>query len=87
MCCLGITGNDPRDTLASMTDQRPTDDLRGTEPARQTRDPALSERDSDNPVGPTSPLQDSRPGIWVAVAFLVLFVVVLIGAVVAGVIG
>jgi hypothetical protein len=64
--------------------ERPTDDLRGTEPARQTNDPALSERDADDPIGPTAAVQDSGPGIVLAIALLGIFLVVLVAAVVSG---
>jgi hypothetical protein len=67
-----------------MADQRPTTDLRGTEPARQASDPTLSERGADNPVGPTAPVQDSGPGVLLAVALLAIFLVVLAAAVITG---
>ena len=70
-----------------MAHQRMNDDLRGTEPARQTSDPAISERDSHDPVGPTSAVQDSGPGVAFALAFLAIFAVVLAGAILTGVIG
>jgi len=72
-----------RDTRV-MAHQRPTDERGGTEPARQTDDPALSERDARDPVGPTTPVQDSRPGMVAAFALLAVFFVVLAAALVTG---
>ena len=58
-----------------MAHERPTDDLRGTEPARQSNDPALTER------------PDSRPGVALGLAFLAVFLVVIVAAIVLGVVG
>jgi hypothetical protein len=69
-----------------MAHERPTDDLRGTEPARQVDDGGLSDRAAPSPAGPTSPIRDSRPGVVFAVVLLVLFLVVLVAAVALGVI-
>ncbi len=68
-----------------MAHQRPTD-LAGTEPARQSDDSGLS----DSPTGgPNTPAAgpDSRPGVLIAVGFLVLFIILLVGAVITGIIG
>jgi hypothetical protein len=58
-----------------MAHQRPTDQLRGTEPARQASDPSLEEGD------------DSRPGVALAIGFLVVFLIVIAAAIAFGVIG
>jgi len=65
-----------------MAHQRPADDSGGATPARQANDPTLSEDDADRPVGPTAPVQDSRPGVLLAITFLIVFAIVLVGAVV-----
>jgi hypothetical protein len=70
-----------------MAHERPTDDLRGTEPARQVDDEGLSDGPASRAVGPTSPVQDSRPGVILAVVLLALFLVVLVAAIAVGLIG
>ncbi len=69
-----------------MAYQRPTDDFRGTEPARQTDDDALSDR-HDSELGGSSALRDSRPGVGIALAFLALFAILLVAAVLLGILG
>jgi hypothetical protein len=69
-----------------MAHQRPTDDLRGTEPARQADDPGLSDRPGSPAGGPGPALTDSRPGIVIGLVVLGLFLVGLVGAVAAGLI-
>ncbi len=68
-----------------MAHQRPTD-LTDSEPARQSDDPGLSDSPTGGPdtraAGP-----DSRPGVLIALGFLVLFIVLLVGAVITGIIG
>lgn len=68
-----------------MAHQRPTD-LRGTEPARQADDSSLSDSVTGDATAPAAGL-DSRPGVLIAVAFLVLFIVLLVGAVFTGIAG
>ena len=68
-----------------MAHQRPTD-LSGTEPVRQSDDPGLSDSTTGGPDTPAAG-PDSRPGVLIAVAFLALFIVLLVGAVVIGIIG
>lgn len=58
-----------------MAHQRPTDQLRGTEPARQSSDPSLSEGG------------DSRPGVALGIGFLVVFAIVIVAALAFGVLG
>jgi hypothetical protein len=70
---------------AVMAHQRPTD-MRGTEPARQADDPGLSDSVTGDEVS-SGAGPDSRPGVLIAVAFLVLFVILLVGAVITGVVG
>jgi hypothetical protein len=65
-----------------MTYDKPTQDLRGTEPARQTDDPSLADSDSSKPIGPTSAADDSRPGLRLGVILLVVFLVVMAIAIV-----
>jgi hypothetical protein len=64
-----------------MTSMHPTGDLRGTEPADQTDDPTLT----DDGGGPTGSVAGrvpwSGPGIVVAIALLVVFIVILLAAV------
>lgn len=60
---------------ARMAHQRPTDQLRGTEPAPQASDPSLSEGG------------DSRPGVALAIGFLVVFVIVIAAAIAFGLLG
>ena len=67
-----------------MAHERPTDDLRGTESARQAHDPALSEEGAEDPVGPTAAAQDSRPGVLLAVVLLAIFLIVLLAALITG---
>lgn len=79
-------GPHPPGHASVMAHQRPTDDLRGTEPARQTDDPGLSDRPGD-PAGAAGPvISDSRPGVIIGLAVLGLFLVGLVGAVAAGLI-
>jgi hypothetical protein len=68
-----------------MAHQRPTD-LRGTEPARQADDPGLSDSVTGD-EGSSGAGPDSRPGVLIAVVLLVVFIVVLVGAVLTGVLG
>jgi hypothetical protein len=77
------TSRDPH----PMAYQRPTDDFRGTEPARQTDDDGLSDRHDSELGGSTSTVRDSRPGVTVALAFLGLFAILLVAAVLLGVLG
>jgi len=70
-----------------MSHQPPTDGLRGTEPARQADDPALSDAASDAPVGPTSTVDDSRPGVLIGIVLLAVFIVTLVAAVAVGIVG
>ncbi len=72
-------------TLGTMAYQRPTD-LGETEPARQTDDAGLSDSPTGDEATPAAG-PDSRPGMLIAVAFLVLFVAVLVLAIVTGVAG
>lgn len=68
-----------------MAHQRPTD-LGGTEPARQSDDAGLSDSLTGDAAAPAAG-PDSRPGVLIAVAFLALFIILLIGAVVTGIAG
>ena len=68
-----------------MAHQRPTD-LQDTEPARQRDDPGLSDSvQSDGSAPAAGP--DSRPGVLIAIGFLVVFVVVLVVAIGSGIAG
>jgi hypothetical protein len=57
----------------AVTYDKHTDDLRGTEPARQTDDPALADSESPAPIGPTPAADDSRPGMRIGLVLLVVF--------------
>ena len=70
-----------------MAPDRPTEDLRGTEPARQTDDRGLSDGAAEEPVGPTSAVDDSRPGVLIGLVLLALFAIALVAAVVLGLLG
>jgi hypothetical protein len=70
-----------------MADDRPNDEWRGTEPARHADDRGISDRATSEPVGPTSAVEDSRPGVLIGLILLALFVLALVAAVVLGVIG
>lgn len=66
-------------------DPPPPERQHGTERARQTDDPTLSDSESRDPVGPTTAVDDSRPWVMFAAGFLVLFLVVLGAALILGV--
>ena len=68
-----------------MAHQRPTD-MHDTEPARQTDDAGRSDSATGTSTAPAAG-PDSRPGVLIAVAFLVLFIVLLAAAVLTGILG
>jgi hypothetical protein len=75
----------PVPRLTRMAHQRPTE-LDGTEPARQGNDPGLSD-DVRSDSGAPAAGPDSRPGVLIAVGFLVVFVIVLVLAIGSGLTG
>lgn len=72
------------DQTRAMAHQRPTD-FDGTEPARQGDDPGLSDSVQSGDAAPAAG-PDSRPGVLIAIGFLVVFVIVLVVAIGSGVV-
>jgi hypothetical protein len=68
-----------------MTHELPDEDLRGTERASQADDPTLTDEGRATPTSEPAPGTSSGPWIVVGLAFLGVFIVVLIAVIVSGV--